>query len=188
MQDKFNQFFNQNNNISVEKEDASALDQCMDLAFAWCDTLGIPRETIRHPYAHQIWDNPSDVTRKYFDLIPNEASNKPAAGDIIVFKVTNGIPVGHVSLETGKSDTMNVVSFDQNWDTLHYYHIVNGVHVPYSRLVVHQNYYGVAGWLHPKIAIAPVGEDVLLSQVRAVVNGSGDPHSIISQLKTLLKT
>jgi hypothetical protein len=150
------EFIDQNNNQSVEAEDPTALDQCMDLAFKWCDELGIPRETIRHQYAHQIWDNATDVTRQYFDLIPNSADNKPTAGDITIFKVITGIPVGHVSLETGHSNIQDAITFDQNWDTIHYHHTDDkGNLLPYCRTVVHSNYYGVVGWLHPKSVIIP---------------------------------
>src|SRR5258708_3078383 len=94
VQNKFDKFYNQNINQSVEAEDPSALDQCMDLVFKWCDALGIPRETIRHQYAHEVWDKATDVTRQYFDLIPNSDSFVPQKGDIAVFKVISGIPVG----------------------------------------------------------------------------------------------
>lgn len=189
MDTKFNQFFNQYNLKPVEKEDSTALDQCMDLAFAWCDALGIDRAAIRHEYAYQIWANPTDATRKYFDLIANNPNdtNKPSVGDIAVFKQTTGIPVGHVSIETGKSDGYNLISFDQNWDTPHYHYTdTKGNWIPYSRTVVHSKYYGVVGWLHPKVNL-PKGDDALLNLVKAVIDAPGTPADKISKIRIVLK-
>jgi hypothetical protein len=149
----FNQFYNDNNNKSVEIADPTAKNQCMDLIFAWCLNLGIPISAVGHQFAYQVWTDATDETRKYFDLIQNGPDNVAVIGDILVFKQVVGIPVGHVSIETGKSDMMNAVTFDQNWDTLYYNHGIDpktGLLIPYCRTVVHPNYYGVIGWLHPK--------------------------------------
>src|SRR5258706_15444663 len=102
MQDKFNAFFNQVNGKSIEKEDPSAPDQCMDLIFAWCDTLGIPREAVRHQYAYQVWQYPTATTLQYFDLLQNTLTFIPQVGDIAVFGTSVGF-AGHVSIDTGKS-------------------------------------------------------------------------------------
>lgn len=186
MQDTFTRFYAANNNTSVEVEDSSAFNQCMDLAFKWCDTLNIPRSTIRHQFAYQIWSTPTDETRKYFDLIPNSATNKPSIGDIVVFTGTTGIPVGHVALETGKSDTMNAITFDQNWDTLHYYHIdpKTGLRVPYCRTVVHTNYYGVVGWLHPKTPPLPL-KMIPSDKILAIRNGPGSDGDKLNAIVAL---
>jgi hypothetical protein len=159
MQDKFNQFFAKYNNQSVETEDPTALDQCMDLIFALCDFLGIPRDTIRHQFAYQV-ATPNPDTLQYFEWIPNSPTNIPTVGDIIVFKICAGIPVGHVSIETGKSNSLNLVSFDQNWNTINYNHGYDkyGNLIPYCRQVTHNNYYGVNGWWHPK-NLTPVFTD-----------------------------
>jgi hypothetical protein len=154
----FDEFFAEWNGKSAEAEDPSALDQCMDLAFLWCDKMGVPRDTIRHGYAYQIWAAPNPSTPEYFDLIPNTPDNISRKGDIIVLGITNGVPVGHVCIDTGKSDATNLISFDENWDTLHYYHIDDdGNQVPYSRTVIHTNYWDVVGFLRLKTQ-APVVE------------------------------
>jgi hypothetical protein len=185
MQDKINQFINQNNNLSVEVEDSNALNQCMDLIFKWCDVLGIPREAVRHQYAYQVWTSPSDTTRKYFDLVSNSPTNIPPAGAIVVFRQTTGIPLGHIAIETGKSDLNNLITFDQNWDTPNNHHVdARGFWVPFCRTVIHANYYGCAGWLIPKNL--PKGDDVLLNLIQNVINGGGDPRSKINQIKTIL--
>jgi hypothetical protein len=177
MQDTFNKFFAKNNNQSVEVEDPSNLDQCMDLAFAWCDFLGIPRDTIRHQFAYQI-QTPNPDTLKYFDWIPNTPTNIPTVGDIIVFKIISGIPVGHVSIETGKSNQLNAVTFDQNWDTVHYNKGYDkyGNLIPYSRQVTHNNYYGVAGWLHPKTI-----NQTLDQKIHDIIySGIGDTQKVLA--------
>lgn len=189
MQNIFDSFFATYNNQSVEREDASALDQCMDLAFAWCDTLKIPRETIRHQYAYQVWAQPTDVTRQYFDLITNNPNdtNKPSVGDLVIFKQTAGIPVGHIAIETGKSDGYNLISFDENWDTPHYHHVdTNGNWIPYSRTVVHNNYYGVVGWLHPKTQ--PTGSILIPSdKIIAILNGPGSDGDKLISIRKLVQ-
>src|SRR5437588_579070 len=123
MQDKFNQFYNFWNNKSAEAEDSSALDQCMDLLFKYLDFLGIDRASIRHQYAYQVWALMNDLTKKYFDVFPNTPSFIPQPGDIAVFKIINGIPVGHISIVGIGSNINDLITFDQNWDTLHYYHL-----------------------------------------------------------------
>jgi len=187
MQDKINRFIAAHNNQSIEAEDPSALDACMDELFAWCDFLGIPRSAVRRQFAYQVWENADDETRKYFDLIPNTPTNVSQAGDVLCFKRVNGIVIGHVSVDIGKSDINNAISFDQNWDTLHYFHLdAQGNHIPYCRTVVHAGYYGVIGFLRPKIILQ--GDDVLLSKIQAVVNGAGDPHSKVTAIKQLVNS
>ncbi len=155
----FDEFQAEWNNKSAEAEDPTNKDQCMDLAFLWCDKLGIPRETIRHGYAYQVWAAPAPITYQYFDLIPNTDTFVPLKGDIAVFGITNGIPVGHIAVTTGSSDINNLITFDENWDTLHYYHVdpQTGEHLPYCRTVVHANYYGMknTGFLRLKTQEQP---------------------------------
>ena len=130
----YQDFFNQYNGKPVETEDPSNRDQCMDLAFAWCDALGIPRETIRHLYAYQVFTEPNDATRQHFQLIPNTPDGVPEQGDLIVFSTVVG-PAGHICIATGTGDANTFQSFDQNW---------NG-HA-YTETVGH-SYNGVLGWL-----------------------------------------
>ncbi len=150
----FDSFLQRYNNQSVEKEDSSNLDQCFDLAFAWLDTLNIPRDTIRHQFAYQIYTDLNPDTSQYFDLIANGPTNAPQKGDLVVFDTTIGI-AGHVCVATGIGDANGFESFDQNWDTEHFYHLdTNGNKIPYSRIVEH-NYNGVIGWLRPKNISVP---------------------------------
>lgn len=171
MNDKFNQFYNQFNGKVVEVEDPSAYAQCMDLMFAWCDFINIPRGAVRHPTAIQVWSNADDTTRKYFDLIPNSPVNIPQVGDIIVFGTRVG-PVGHVSIETGRSNYLNLTTFDQNWSG-----------AGYARTVTHYLYSGVIGWLHPKVA---QGDDTKVNLIKAEIDSSDSPQIKISKIKTII--
>lgn len=174
MQDKFDQFSKQTNGKFIEVEDAGAYAQCMDLAFSWCDVLGIPREAIRHQYAYQVWNLATDLTRKYFDLIPNSATNVPVVGDMPVFGTTVG-PAGHISIETGKSNSINLMTLDQNWGT-----------PKYTREVTHANYSGVIGWLHPKGQTPVTNYDAVLNQIRDIINSGGDSHVRFTKIKELV--
>jgi len=133
----FEEFLNRYNGKYVEKEDPSARDQCMDLAFAYLDdVLEIDRATIRHEYASQVFTQPNQMTLDKFDLIPNTPDNIPQRGDIIIFGQQVGI-AGHIAMFIdGNKDNFN--AFGQNWPLGSAAHIQN------------HNYYGVIGWLHPK--------------------------------------
>lgn len=175
MQDKFNKWLTLVNGKSIEAEDPSNKFQCFDLAFNWCDFLGIPREAIRHFYAYQIFTQPNDTTRKYFDIIYNGPNNTPQVGDIVVFGQQIGY-AGHVAIDTGKSTPMNVLTEDQNWNGLQY-----------ARPVTHYNYYGVLGWLHPKTTSTPLTDAQKLSQIKDIVNSPSIPsEDKITQIKQII--
>lgn len=155
MDTKFNQFFSLYNGKPVEKEDSSNLNQCFDLAFAWVDLLNIPRETIRHFYAYQIYTLAGDVTKQYFDLIPNTPDGVPQAGDLVVFGQAVGV-AGHVCVANGTGDVNTFDSEDQNWSGKQY------------AMLVHHNYNGVLGWLRPKTQVT-TDYQTLYNQEKAVV-------------------
>jgi len=141
MREKFQQFFNQNNGNFVEVNDPTNKNQCIDLAYAFCDFLGIPRDTIRHLYAKEIYTKATDLTKKYFNLIANSPEGIPEVGDLVVFSEKIGGIAGHISISNGTGDVNNFESFDQNFG------------VPkYSRIVKH-DYKAVIGWLRPRIEI-----------------------------------
>lgn len=174
MNDKFQAWFNQVNGKAIEAEDPSNKNQCMDLMFNWCDFIGIPRETVRHYYAYQVFTQPNDMTRKYFDIVYNGPTNTPQVGDIVVFGQQVGL-AGHVAIDTGKSNAKDVLTEDQNWNGL-----------LYARPITHYNYYGVLGWLHPKQQTSPDGDDIKVNKIQAVVNGSASPHDKIIQVRQIL--
>lgn len=178
----FDDFFVQYNNQSVEYSDPSNPYQCMDLAGKWCEKLGIPYESIRHLYAKDVFLAPTSLTRQYFDIIKNvtnDPNSKPVKGDLVVFGTQVGY-AGHISLEPGLSTGYNLTTFDQNWDTPHFYHIdAQGKRIPYCRLVTHTAYFGCLGWLHPKAIVppAPIDYKALCLQVKQQVN-AGDSDTI----------
>lgn len=149
-------------NKPCEVEDPTAVDQCMDLAFAWCDALGIDRATIRHQFAYQVWEQPTDLTVKEFELVPNTPNGVPPEGSLVIFKTTVGA-AGHISIGSGKGNRDNFVSFDQNWSG-----------ASYCKMVTH-SYTSVYGWLVRRI---PVNVDpVIFEQSDAFI-----------AVSTLLKT
>lgn len=114
VREKFNQFLGQYNNTFVEKEDDKNRNQCFDLAFAWMDALGIDRAAIRHELAYQIYENPVDLTVKYFDLIPNTPSAVTQVGDIVVWNSKYNGGAGHVGMAGINANTDTTEIFSQN--------------------------------------------------------------------------
>lgn len=138
MNDKFNQFFNIWNGKFCEVSDPSNLNQCMDLCYAWCDFLNIPRDTIRHLFAYEVFTQPLDITLKYFEHVPNTPAGIPPVGSLVVFSKDIGGTAGHIAISSGRGDTNNFESFDQNFGT-----------DKHCRLVSH-GYSAVLGWLTPR--------------------------------------
>jgi hypothetical protein len=131
----YDNFFTTFNNKYVEAEDTSALNQCVDLIFKWCDALNIPRDTIRHPSAFQIWENPTDSLVKYFWVIPSTPTNVPLKGDIVVWKSSYNGGAGHVGIANGRADVNSLDVFEQN-DPL-----------KTSAHIKTYSYTGIYGWL-----------------------------------------
>lgn len=98
-----------NNGRYVEREDATNVNQCFDLAFAYTDLLGIPRAAIRHLYAYQIFTNPTQLTYQHFHLL----NSNPQKGDIIVYGNVVG-PAGHVDIFL-EGTLQRFTAFSQNW-------------------------------------------------------------------------
>lgn len=135
----FDEFKQQNNGKYIEKEDSANLNQCFDLAFAWVDYLGIPRDTIRHQLACQIYTNPLDITLQYFEIIPNTPNGVPQKGDLVVWAgVFNG-GAGHVGIATGSGNSNIFEVFEQN----------DPLKSP-SHLKTYA-YASVLGWLRPRL-------------------------------------
>ncbi len=160
MNNLFQQFFSLHNGRVVETEDSANYAQCFDLALAWCDFLKIPRSSIRHLYAYQIWTLATAETKKYFDLIPNTATNVVQVGDLAVFGTAVGY-AGHVSIGTPNSNSINAVTFDENW-----------AGKQYATTITHYNYYGVLGFLRPKNVTVPLTDTQKVSKIRDLLNHS----------------
>lgn len=169
----FDEFVTKYNGQAVETEDPTNLNQCMDLAFAWCDAIGVPRETIRHLNSFEVWTKPLDITLQYFDYIPNTPHGVPAQGDIVVFDQRVG-PYGHVAIASGKGDPNWFTGFSQNW---------SGVA---SAQMVEYRYDGVCGWLHKKQTIAGSESSDAFLQVCTKLQVSPDLQSALTKINELL--
>ena len=101
-------------NQGVEVSDKSNVYQCMDLAYNFCLFLNVPKKTIQHLHAYEVYKLPNETTKEFFELIPNTATFVPQQGDLCVFGKEVGVS-GHISIATGKGDTKTFESLDQNW-------------------------------------------------------------------------
>ena len=84
MNDKLIRFIDNLNGQWIEVSDRTNSSQCMDLVYAFIFCLDIPKATIQHLYAYQVYTEATDFTRQYFDLIPNLIDTVPQAGDLVV--------------------------------------------------------------------------------------------------------
>ena len=175
IQDKFDRFLANLINQKVEVSDASNINQCMDLAYNWTFCLDIPKATIQRLYAYRVYTQASDLTRQYFDVIPNSATFVPQAGDLVVFsnRNLNGTyfnTAGHIGIANGSGDIYRFRSFDQNW-------------VPgQSALIVEHNYNNpkLLGVLRPKYSSATT--DIRLTLLNeAVILTEGDTRLAIDR-------
>lgn len=121
----------------VEISDKGNIYQCLDLAYAYIFTLGIPKASIQRLYAFQVFTAPNDLTKKYFELFVNTPEFVPNAGDLAVWDNSVGI-AGHIAVCTGNGDTKTFEVFEQN-NPLGSYATVR-----------YRNYTGVIGFLRPK--------------------------------------
>jgi DNA-binding transcriptional MerR regulator len=173
----FDDFVMKWNGKPCEMEDPSAPDQCMDLAFAWCDTMNVDRETIRHQFAYQVWTLPNDLTVQKFEYIPNTPNGVPKEGDLVIFNINVG-SAGHISIATGKGNADNFESFDQNWSG-----------VQYCRLITHV-YTSVYGWLRKKKPVA--GDPTVIEQSNAFIaiatklNTSANKDIVLAEIDKLV--
>jgi len=138
MKDKFNQFVDNLNGQFVEVSYKKALYQCMDLVYNWAFCLGFPKATIQHLYAYQAYTNPIDLTKEYFDLIPNTPNAIPQDGDIVVWNKTSSNIAGHIAIALSGGTTNSFMCFEQNNP------LGTNAHIQSWR------YTNVLGWLRPK--------------------------------------
>lgn len=113
IKEKFEQFFSQFNNFSVEVVDPINRNQCFDLIIAWTDWLNIPR-VFPHLYAYQIYTIWSGDKLKYFDRIENTPEVVPQKGDIIVWSKAYNGTAGHTGISAGEGDVNTFKAFAQN--------------------------------------------------------------------------
>jgi hypothetical protein len=112
---KFNLFSNWVLGQGVELSDKTNIYQCMDLAYAYCLFLNIPKKTIQHLYAYEVFTSPNDITNEYFQILPNTPDLVPQEGDLGIFNKVSTNIAGHICVCTGEGDTKTFKSLDQNW-------------------------------------------------------------------------
>lgn len=128
---------------AVEVEDSTNPFQCMDWAFKYCDLIGIPHSAIRRLHARQVWEQPTDESRRYFDYVANAPAYIAPAGALAIFGTAVG-PSGHIAPVLSGSTRNLLVTADQNWNGHRYVEKVN-----------HTNYHGVIGFLVPRSVNVP---------------------------------
>jgi len=166
------QFIAANNGKKVEVNDPTNLYQCMDLAYGWIDNLEIPRAAIAHLYAYQVFTEPNDQTRKYFDIIANNPINSPKPGDLVVWGKKVGY-AGHIAV-CKEAGIFKLITFDQNWGG-----------ASFCRLIDHGwSYSGVLGWLHPRPLTAPL--DPFKQVIHDIIYGGEDADTKVSKIKSLI--
>lgn len=111
---KLNQFIQNVQGQFIEVSDRSNIYQCYDLAALWVIALNIPKSTISHLYAYEIYTKPNPNTKDFFDLIPNTTTFIPQDGDIAVFDKTSSNVAGHVGVALGGGSVNSFMLFNQN--------------------------------------------------------------------------
>ena len=112
MRNKLNQFVSNLNGQFVEVSYRPATYQCFDLVYAWVFCLDVPKATIQHGSAFEIWTKASSLTREHFDLIENKLETIPEAGDLVVWSDKYG-KYGHVAIVISATQARMKV-FEQN--------------------------------------------------------------------------
>lgn len=115
MRDKLNQFILNVQMQFIEVSDRNNIYQCMDLAYLWVFCLGFPKATIQKLYAYEVYTKPTDLTRQYFDIIPNSPTFIPEDGDLAVFDKTATNIAGHIGVALGGGTVTTFRDFEQNW-------------------------------------------------------------------------
>jgi len=138
MREKLNQFIDNLNGQFVEVSYKDAIYQCMDLSYLWVFCLGIPKSTVQHQYAYEVYTQASDFTRQYFDIIPNLKETIPQEGDLVIWNKTSSNIAGHIAIVIDATQTSMKV-FEQNNPLGTNSHVQD------------RGYTNVLGFLRPKI-------------------------------------
>ena len=89
-----------------------------------------------HQYYDDYYTNP--FLYNNFDLFTYDGTNKPKAGDIVVWNTNVAPPYGHVDIAYSNITSSHFTSFSQNWGT------------PLACSLVNHDYTNVSGWLRKK--------------------------------------
>lgn len=89
-----------------------------------------------HQYYDDYYTNP--FLYNNFDLFTYDGTNKPKAGDIVVWNTNVASPYGHIDIAYSDITSSHFTSFSQNWGT------------PLTCSLVNHDYTNVSGWLRKK--------------------------------------
>ena len=171
MRNKLNQFISNFNGQFVEVSDETNKNQCMDLVYSWVFCLDIPKSTIQHLHAYEVYTKATNFTRNYFDIIENKLETIPQAGDIAVWKPD------HIALVIEATQkTMKV--FEQN-DPL-------GTN---AHIQDRKSYTGVLGFLRPKEVVVPsIPEwlETLLQEDKLTIKDESDIRDVFADAKLVV--
>lgn len=146
--------------------------QCVGLVSIWMDNFHIP-----HEWGHAK-DLLANANPEYFTIIyndPNDLSQYPQPGDIMVWGDTWGGGLGHTGIvvdATGKA----FHSFEQN----------NPVGAPCS-INYHANYAGVLGWMRMKVAM-PGDTQAIIDDLRTARDNNWNSYQAEVAKSTILTT
>lgn len=140
MKERLNRFILNTQGNFQEVSYREAIYQCMDLVYEWLFVLGFPKATIQHLYAYQVFTDPNDLTREYFDIIKNTPDFIPQDGDIGVFNKTSTNIAGHIVVCLSGGNTSSFPCFEQN------YPLGSNAH-----LTPNKSYTNFLGVLRPKL-------------------------------------
>jgi hypothetical protein len=139
MRDKLNTFIDNTISQFVEVSYSPAQYQCMDLMYLWIFCLDIPKATVQHGSAYQVYSDATDFTRQYFDVIPNLIETIPQAGDLVVWNQKYGT-YGHIAMVI-EATKYKMKVYEQNNPLGTNAHIQD------------RSYTNVSGFLRPKIKV-----------------------------------
>lgn len=180
MRDILNQFISNLNGQFVEVSSISAPNQCFDLSYCWIFKLDIPKITIQHANAYEIFTNPNATTRQYFDIFENTIQFIPQAGDIFVIGKSTKYPYGHTGIVIEATQT-KMKCFEQNFP------IGTNAHIQ------DRNCDFVIGFLRPKVKEIKITDQTILPiydvkgnamEVQAVRSTINDQERKITNLMT----
>lgn len=116
MQEILSKFIAKYDGKPVEANDRSNLNQCTDLVTAFADELEISREAVTGiGIAKNLYLNPRETTKDFFEMIKYEKGTKIQAGDVMVWDERVGSPAGHMAIATGEMRNGKFVTFSQNY-------------------------------------------------------------------------
>ena len=127
---------------------SAAINQCVDLANAYINEVwGMPMI-----FGTNAQDFPLKAGDKY-DYIKNTATNKPNAGDVLIYKSPNGI--GHIGVVVEATVDKITKFFDQNWPLKSVCNI--------SEMAYIIGDYKVDGWLRCKTPVNNSNDENMLT-------------------------